>query len=253
MLLRHDELSNNLFNKKYILNSHDDINLFLEIEANQTDNNSNSSNYTNNTDNISCIYIHGEIVFVKYYILSFLGLFFGFLIILYGSYHYMFILIIDSIKDSKRIYDEQNNNLPNYLYLYAFSFFSGIILCIFIYEKEKTTIQYKIIKILYGCILGFFLFKSISYYYFCFKGKIIDKKIYYTFLFPFVIAGSIVNFFLNKLEFLPSSIILGTYFIISSISYILGKYYSDIIKITNSEEAIKDYTLFIIHIILIIA
>ena len=98
-----------------------------------------------------------------------------------------------------------------------------------------------------------FLFKSINYYYFCFKGKIIDKKIYYTFLFPFVIAGSIVNFFLNKLEFLPSSIILGTYFIISSISYILGKYYSDIITITNSEETIKDYTLFIIHIILIIA
>ena len=40
---------------------------------------------------------------------------------------------------------------------------------------------------------------------------------------------------------------------ISSISYILGKYYSDIITITNSEETIKDYTLFIIHIILIIA
>lgn len=272
LLLRYEELSNYLFNEKIIVRNKNDIKFFLDFEHNQLDNISNSSKYSNNTDNStnnsnnSNIYIHGEIIFVRYYLLSFIGLFFGFIIILYGSYYYMLgltinfglflyyflILIIDTIKDSKRNYDKDNNNLPNYLYLYAFSFSSGILLCIFIYEKEKIKIQYKVIKILYGCILGFFLFKTISYYYYCFNGKIINNKFYYLFVFLLVFIGAIVNFCLSKFEFLPCSIISGSYFIITSISYILGQYYSDIINITDSKKEKKDFTLFIIHIFLII-
>ena len=240
------------------------------IEHNSLLNSNNSENITHNFTT------HGEIIFVKYYYLSFLELLCGFLIILYGAYYYMlgfiilsslfiyYFIIIFIILCEDNIYDEKNN-LAKYLYFFTFSIISGILLSIFFNSEESDKKKYRIVKFMYGCIFGLFLFKSIAYYFFYFD-KDITELFFFLCFFLFIFIGGSINIFIPKFEFLPASVVSGSYFIIISISYILKLYYSDIFilkyKVQNNEsdKEIKDlldnytlYTLLIMQVILIIS
>ena len=244
------------YNKKEIYNLENQIKFLLKNDSNEIN-----------------ILFHGELIFVKYYIITFIELIFAFLIILYGAYYYIFglsiqfslfvfyniILIYDYFK-SKEDYEE-GKSFRKYLYIFTFSIFSGNIISFIIYNIDKKTKSlYIFMKIIYGCIFGFFLFKSFIYYYLILINNRINKILYFLTLLISISFGGFTNFFLKKYEFLPCSIVSGSYFIITSIAYIFKQYYADIIFIKKAHinSLMKNvdkeiiYTLLFIQIVLII-
>ena len=109
------------YNKKEIYNLENQIKFLLKNDSNEIN-----------------ILFHGELIFVKYYIITFIELIFAFLIILYGAYYYIFglsiqfslfvlyniILIYDYFK-SKEDYEE-GKSFRKYLYIFTFQYFQEI-------------------------------------------------------------------------------------------------------------------------------
>ena len=132
----------------------------------------NDKNYYDyNKKNISdkSLISYGEIIFIKYEILSYYILFVGFFITFYGPNHYVFgifthisLFLYFLIKDLVELNGKFNEYIP--LYLITFSFVNGLAFVIYNYFSESDKkLKNKIIKTLYGCILGYFLFKTIFY------------------------------------------------------------------------------------------
>ena len=187
-------------------------------------------------------YYYSEFIFVRFEILSYHLFFFGFLIVLYGSSHYILGMIFQFsiflyffIKDSIELfYKFAAANHP--LFILTGSTISGGVICyiaINLEEKKKIIIM----KTIYGGIFGYFLFKSIFYYIVIFNSSI--KVLYITSLFIFTVIGFIGGYifvyldFFENLLFMVCSIIPGSYYIMKGISFIIGGYYSDIIAVKN--------------------
>ena len=208
----------------------------------------------------------GEIIFIKYEIISYIIVLLGFFIILYGvDYHllgmivHFTIFIYFFIKDLVELF----GNFPSQIYpifLLIFALISGIMISIFLGISNNVSKKDKIKKIIYGCILGFFLFKTMFYYIIFFSP--LNTEIYEIFLFIFTLLGAGTGFSmiifdtLNKYFFISCSSIPGSFYIVKGIGYIIGGYYSDIItskkslKFTDGKGKIVMYL--ILQILLII-
>jgi len=208
----------------------------------------------------------GEIIFIKYEIISYIIVLLGFFIILYGvNYHllgmifHFAIFIYFFIKDLVELF----GNFPSQIYpifLLIFALISGIMISIFLGISNNVSKKDKIIKIIYGCIFGFFLFKTMFYYIIFFSP--LNTEIYAIFLFIFTLLGAGTGFSmiifdsLNKYFFISCSSIPGSFYIVKGIGYIIGGYYSDIItskktlKFTDGKGKIVMYL--ILQILLII-
>ena len=227
---------------------------YLTIETQESEpKNINLCNNTKSVDNIVnniCIYnfttSFGEIILIENEILSYLMVFFGFLIILYGSGHFLLAIMIhftiflffflkDLIELSKGF---STFLIPSFLLIG--SFISGVLITIYLREYNKNNLKYKILKIIYGLIFGYFLFKTIIYYIIIFTSS--NTAVYSILLFMFTILGGgigyIVTIFdnLNFYFFISCSTIPGSFYIIRGVGYIVGGYYSDIIKTNLSKE-----------------
>lgn len=158
----------------------------------------NFCNY--NSKDIICISekfsSYGETLFLNYEIISYYLLFLGNMISLYGSVHYILGLIVHLsifiyyfIKDLIDIFTEfPNENILLFIFIGAFvlsaitSYFLGT-------NNEKFK---KVINIIYGCIFGFFLFKSIFYYIIFYY--YLNWIFYLSFFFISIILGAIAGF-----------------------------------------------------------
>ena len=205
----------------------------------------NAQKYIKNVNNESLI-SYGEIIFIRYEILSYYILFVGFFITFYGSSHYIFgifthisLFLYFLIKDLVELFGRFNEFIP--LFLITFSFITGLAFVTFNYFSESDMkLKNKIIKTLYGCIFGYFLFKTIFYNIVIFS--LVNIIVYSIFLFIFIIIGFCFGFFINYLDkldkvfYIPCSILPGSFYIVKGIAYIVGGYYSDIITIRKGLE-----------------
>lgn len=259
MVNNKNEISFLLLNKKY--KYLDDINIFSFNNQTIFNDNNISSNTT--------MYFNGELIFVKYEMISFIILMCGLFIILYGAYYYILSL---TIHFSLSIYyiiillyniifnkEETDSELVDYLYFFLVSILTGILLTWIIKMKfSKKEFESKKIKIIYGGIFGFYLFKSIVGYYLSSINDNIAKLIYLFFLLVSIIIGGFLNLisFFGKHSFLPCSILSGSYYIINSISYILKEYYTDLKfmskHIEDKNETSTIITYLVIQILLIL-
>lgn len=223
----------------------------------------NNNNYTNIYNFTNKYYefdqSYGEIIFVEYEILSYYLLFFGFLIVLYGSCYYILgimfhisLVLYFFIKDFCELFCNFNSkNIP--LFIFTGTIISGIVIYYIINSKEEQR-KNKIIQIIYGSVLGYFLYKSLFYYIIFFTP--LNKILYFIFLVFTVLAGCIVGCIINYLNafmnyyFMICSIIPGSFYIIKGIGFIIGGYYSDILTIKYeleysekvSNEISRDYS-----------
>ena len=206
----------------------------------------NGKNYPDYNISDKSLISYGEIIFIKYEILSYYILFVGFFITFYGPNHYVFgifthisLFLYFLIKDLVELNGKFNEYIP--LYLITFSFANGLAFVIYNYFSESDKkLKNKIIKTLYGCILGYFLFKTIFYNIVIFIK--VNPIVYAIFLFIFIIIGFCFGIFINYLDrldtffYIPCSIFPGSFYIVKGIGYIVGGYYSDIITIRKGLE-----------------
>lgn len=243
---------------------------------------------------------------INNYSFSFLLLFFGCLIILYGSYHYRFGAIIHlffllyfffgdfiSFFFVFRLYT-MFFLLGCFLISTTFNLFLHVnkphdknendVLSFIMGEKNSSgeergsseVMGFKtrmlITNIIYGINFGFCLFKTFIYYYIYFQGPISfipnnwRLAIYMTVLILVMAFGLFTTLFLHgaykkyEYAYLPCSAICGSFYIVKSIEYIIGGYYSSILffiedlKFYNlGDERLQiSLTYFLIHLFLII-
>lgn len=210
--------------------------------------------------------LYGEIILMQYEILSYSFLFFGFFIILYGATFLLFGILVNStfflyffIKDLFEIYGEFSNS-NNPLFLFTGMFITGVIICIILRNYKKDETQEKILRIFSGCVLGYFFYKTLSYFIVFFLSSA-NKTAYFIFIFFFILIGTSIGIsvqFFNSLEkyfFILCTSIPGSFYIIKGIAYIVGGYYSEAMKMkkklkfTNCNSKIVLYMLFQIFLI----
>lgn len=228
----------NISNIKTIINCTNET-----ITYRDNNNYTNIYNFTNKDYEFDQSY--GEIIFVEYEILSYYLLFFGFLIVLYGSCYYILgimfhisLVLYFFIKDFCELFCNFNSkNIP--LFIFTGTIISGIVIYYIINSKEEQR-KNKIIQIIYGSVLGYFLYKSLFYYIIFFTP--LNKILYFIFLVFTVLAGCVVGCIINYLNafmnfyFMICSIIPGSFYIIKGIGFIIGGYYSDILIIQYNIE-----------------
>ena len=156
----------------------------------------NTKIVTNVESNICISYYNtsfGEAILIKYEIFPLLLALLGFLIILYGVGHFLLAIIIHStiflfffLKDLIELLKSFSTFLIP-LFLLIGSFISGVLISIYLRDYNNNNLKYKIIKIIYGLILGYFLFKTIFYYIIIFTP--LNTIVYTIFLFIFTILG----------------------------------------------------------------
>ena len=222
--------------------------------------------------------IKDEDIFQKYEMISFLILFFGCFIMLYGAYYYKLALIIHSslfiyyaisffyflyneikkmgISDenenknsiensSSESESEADEHILNSLYFSLFSLISGILIYIFISTDDGKSKKHIIQKFIYGAVLGCFLTKTIFYYIIIFNNDI--EYSYYICLLASLLILLIINFFLpDNISYMLCSSISGSFYIINSLNCIISS--------NNLENEKNDtfITNIIIHIIIFI-
>ena len=243
---------------------------------------------------------------IKNYTFSFLLLFFGSLIILYGSYHYRFGAII-------HLFFLLYFFLGDFIsFFYVFDLYTMFLLLgcflistsfnIFLHvnkphdKNENDVLSYimgeknssgeegrpfevmgfktrmLITNIIYGINFGFCLFKTFIYYYIYFQGPVsfisYDYRlaIYIALLILMMAFGLFTTLFLHgaykkyEYAYLPCSAICGSFYVVKSIEYIIGGYYSSILFFTQDlkfynlgDERLQiSLTYFLIHMFLII-
>lgn len=206
----------------------------------------NNRKMVTNIENNICISNYntsfGEVILIKYEILSYLMAFFGFLIILYGSGHFLLAIMIHFtiflfffLKDLIELFISFSNFLIP-LFLVIGSFISGVLITIYLSDYNKNNLKYKILKIIYGLIFGYFLFKTIIYYIIILTPS--NTAVYSILLFIFTILGGVMGYVMNVITifdnlnfyfFISCSTIPGSFYVIRGVGYIVGGYYSDII------------------------
>ena len=241
---------NNFFIKKQI-NTNNDILFFYNSIYHQifslNNNNTNITNNTNNTNSNKSVISkikNADQIFVTYYILSFLILFTGIFVILYGGYFYQLGLITHfTLLSFNVLVLLLPQLLDTYPFLFLFCFISGILIYLSLITNDIKSIKYKIQKIIYGLTLGCFIHKTI-FFYNNLEDTNTNNLIYIiTFCISNIVFG-IIGFFLPDLfTFLFCSTISGSYYFISSLN--------SIIDIENNKKEIFP-TIFIIQIIIII-
>ena len=175
-----------------------------------------------------------EYIFYEYYGLSFCVLFIGFYILFFGAYYYKIGIIFHSamfiyynfvfLLDMNCEYSKESQ-YNYYLYILFFSFISGIFCRIYLDADERKSCQ----LILYGACFGYFLFKSIIYYFILLKKIYRNNIILVTLFVSSIVFGSLFNLYipLGDYAFLPCSVMCGSYYIIISFTHILGSKYTD--------------------------
>ena len=219
----------------------------------------------------------GEYCLIKYYLLSYIMLFFGCFISLYGSYHYIFGLSFHSFYflsfnlNGLISLSEESPNIPREVYILFGSFLIGITIS-FICKNLKPPKKYVYSAIIYGLEFGYTLFKLIIHYFLHFGGNFDSNdlngklKIYICVLISFIFVGALSHYFLYiiyrynehrlKMVYIPCSVIGGSFYLIQSIQNIIGGYFSSTlvlirnIKIGDKFETALTYL--IAHIIIII-
>ena len=193
----------------------------------------------------------GEYFFIKYPFFSFILVISGFLINLYGSYHYqislmihLFFLLNFVICDIINFFSEVQLHI---LFLTFGFFIVSLSTSIFLNNNEKNDCKKIIINIIYGSTLGFTLFKTIFYYLFYFLDPIDPLILSEDYRFPIylvvlIFICAIFSFF-NLCEvfgktyaYLLCSAIAGSFYTIKGLQYILGGYYSSILFFQKSLE-----------------
>ena len=213
----------------------------LYILTNNINHNQTSAN--NKTKN-------AEELFRKYEHISFIFLFCGSFIMLYGAFYYKLSLIIHF---SLFLYYFFILILPDinpllYPFILFFSCISGVLIYKYVSTDDIASIKFKIQKMIYGGILGCFLHKIIFYYINIFViNQDIGKKYYIPFYityFVFILIFGVFPFFIpDNLIFLFCSTISSSFYIINNIDCIIYIEY---------EKKEKFITSIIIHIIIII-
>ena len=189
---------------------------------------------------------YGEIIFIKYEILSYFLLYFGFFISLYSTGYYIFGLIFQCtffiyyiIKDFVELFEEFSNEVVP-LFIFTGAFITGILIAFYFRRNNEND---NIIRMIYGTITGYFLFKIIFYYTIIYFG-LNSEIVFIIFMLLFIIMGLIVSFFMKDIYNQKFLIICnglnGSFYIVKAIAYIVGGYYSDIIATKNDIEFEKD-------------
>lgn len=189
---------------------------------------------------------YGEIIFIKYTFIPYNILILGFFIIINGSIHkvlgivfHVTLFIYFFIKDIIEIFGGfAYSHLP--LFLLLASLITGILFSFYIHLQDNKFSRYreKVLKASYGILFCFFSFKSIFYYFTFFTG--LNKIVYFIFLIIFTLCGiclglGFASFLYEKLDkyskllFISCSAVSGSFFIVKSLGYIVGGYYSDIL------------------------
>ena len=144
---------------------------------------------------------NSEDIFKKHGNISFVFLFTGFFIMLYGGYYYKFSLIIHFTLFLYHIIVIISPNIPIIFYqiYFVISCITGLLIYLILNTDEKTWKRFKIQKIIYGGVLGCFIHQIIFYYInFFFDENNYEKYdiIYYISFFSFVLIFGIINFFI---------------------------------------------------------
>ena len=115
---------------------------------------------------------------------------------------------------------------------------------IYLGDYNKNNCKYKFLKIIYGFIFGYFLFKTIFYYIIIFVP--LNYIIYTILLLIFTILGGGLGYAMTTFDKLnvyfsiSCSTIPGSFYIIRGIGYIVGGYYSDIITTKLSLKFVSE-------------
>ena len=191
-----------------------------------------------------------EYLFIDNVGLSFVLVLSGFLISLYGSYHYKVQL---------------------YIMFISFAFFVvSLSSSIFLKNSEISCIRQVFINIFYGSTLGFTLFKTIFYYLFHFLEPISFETlseewrfpVYFIVLIIFIAIFTILNLcdVFGAYAYVPCSVIAGSFYVIKGLQYILGGYYSSILflkkglkfNISSKEKNDIILTYLILHLVILL-
>ena len=216
-------------------------NKFL-FEYNNKNNTEICQNLTDfiDTGEIKIIDSKSEFIFVDYSFLPNIILFFGIFIVIFGAYYNIFflwthlaILVYYIIRDINEL-DDGYDYISYPLFVLLVAAIIGVGITILFKFKEKNRIILKIKCILYVIILGYFFFKSLFYFVLIFVNISPEIYLILMFIFSFICAPLEIFNILTKFQkilYIISTAISGSFYIIKSIGYILGGYYSDTLKI----------------------
>ena len=189
-----------------------------------------------------------EYLFIDNVGLSFVLVLSGFLISLYGSYHYNISLVIHIFFLLNFFFCDIINfftEVQLYIMFISFAFFVvSLSSSIFLKNSEISCIRQVFINIFYGSTLGFTLFKTIFYYLFHFLDPISFETlseewrfpVYFIVLIIFIAIFTILNLcdVFGAYAYVPCSVIAGSFYVIKGLQYILGGYYSSILFLKKS-------------------
>ena len=210
---------------------------------------------------------YGEHIYLRYIYLPFLLVFFGVFNCLYGRTHYLFKIFVEFIwfiyfliVDSIQLFTTFNNGVIPF-YIMGAALISSFIIIIFGNLIKNYPSISTLLKIVTGCLIGFFFIKTFFYYISIFAP--INSVIYIVILFLFMILGGIGEYYLSlkynieNILYIISSAMSGSLFIVRGISYTVGGYFSESLtcnhKLQYSKEA-KNRVIFflILHVLLLI-
>ena len=214
-----------------------------------------------------------EYFFIKYYIFSHALFAFGCFIILYGAFHFRLGLIIHILFLAYFLIGDIISFFVVFeLYISFFLFFCvllGVSVTIFLNPNNENPIKLRIINLIYSITFSYNIFKTAIFYYIFFEfpvgfaNKNVRVILYFVFLMIFILIGIILSYperFKNY-GYISCSAVSGSFYIIKSLQYIVGSYFSSILfikedlKFVNVEkETLFHYSLtfFIIQISTII-
>ena len=209
---------------------------------------------------------YGKFFFIRIVHITPLLIFFGTFMIFFGRNHYIFAAYFEFaeflnlfISDFIELFSSfDNNSIP--FYIFGASIFTGIVVMLIGKTGEKQLLLFDIFKIIIGCIIGYFVVKTVLYYLSVFVP--VNNILYAILLILFVIIGGIVEYFLKnqfkneQLLFIISSILAGSTLIVRGISFTVGGYFSD--RMTSQfglkygfDAKLRVFYFFILHIVLI--
>jgi len=218
--------------------------MYIKLEYNKTNN--ISIDFTGIPYKI--LSADAEFLFIENKFFSFVLILAGFLISLYGAYHYNISLVIHIFFLLNFFFCDIINffgEVQLYIAFISFGFFIiSLSFSIFLNTNKKESFKQILINIIYGATLGFTLFKTIFYYLFYFLNPIDFDTISEKWRFPvyfFILIIFIATFiFLSLFDvfgiyaYVPCSSIAGSFYAIKGIQYVLGGYYSNILFYKNS-------------------
>lgn len=239
----------------------------------------NSNNISGTANKFYLLSADNEYFFVDIFYFSFILVFLGCFIILYGSYHFMFglgvhlfFLVFFFVGDIISFFYIFSFNI---YFFVLFSFLVGVSIAKILNLFNENQKILKAVNIMYAATFWFVIFKTLTYYYIFFEFPIgIENEdirifLYFLFLIIFIALGIVLDFFIkfNKYRFhsyhryLYCSAVAGSFYIVKGMQYILGGYFSSIlfikgnlkfINIKNEELLFYSLTYFLVQLALIV-